>query len=65
MDKRFGGSLRCFVILFLYFKVFRDGGEVIVGFPAFREVFRGVLRVFRGCSGVFRAWSTDRSVPVE
>lgn len=65
MDKLFGGSLRCFVVLFLSFKVFGDGGEVVVGFPAFREVFRGVLRVFRGCSGVFRAWSTDTSVPVE
>ena len=56
MDELFGGSLRCLVVLFLYFKVFGDGGGGGWRFPAFREVSRGVLRVFWGCSGVFRAW---------
>ena len=59
MDELFGESLRCLVVLFLYFKVFGNGGGGGWGFPAFREVFRDVLRVFWGWSGVFPAWSTD------
>ena len=55
MDELFGENFRCLVVLFLYFKVFGDGGGGGWGFPAFREVFRGVLRVFRGWSGVFLA----------
>ena len=41
------------LFLFLYFKVFGDGGKVVGGFQHLGRCSRGVLRVFRGCSGVF------------